>query len=153
MLLFISFISSCSTTDVKEQGSIEINGTELSRDTFFRRLGSTVSGSLKLEMNARVSAGWFKWSSLIGVIGEKTIPKHLKSSRVATYDAECWPVTKEHESHISVIETKMLRRTSGVTHLGCVRNDTYNRGSVSDSQQTARSSASMLRSRPSWHGP
>ncbi|VDO94005.1 unnamed protein product [Heligmosomoides polygyrus] len=41
--------------DVNEHGSIKINGTELSRVTSFKYLGSTVTsdGSLKLEVNAR----------------------------------------------------------------------------------------------------
>ncbi|VDO19394.1 unnamed protein product [Heligmosomoides polygyrus] len=44
------------TTDVNEHGSVEINGTELSRVTSFKYLGSTVTsdGILKLEVNARV---------------------------------------------------------------------------------------------------
>ncbi|VDO69703.1 unnamed protein product, partial [Heligmosomoides polygyrus] len=42
---------------------------------------------------------------------------------VATYGAECWPVTKEIESRRSVTETKILRWTAGVTRLDRVRND------------------------------
>uniref|UniRef100_A0A183GXA0 FHA domain-containing protein n=1 Tax=Heligmosomoides polygyrus TaxID=6339 RepID=A0A183GXA0_HELPZ len=43
------------TTDVNEHGSIKINGTELSRVTPFKHLGSTITsdGGLKLEVNAR----------------------------------------------------------------------------------------------------
>ncbi|VDP10633.1 unnamed protein product [Heligmosomoides polygyrus] len=46
------------TTDVNELGSIKINGTELSRVTSFKYLGSTITsdGSLKLEVIACVSA-------------------------------------------------------------------------------------------------
>ncbi|VDO80293.1 unnamed protein product [Heligmosomoides polygyrus] len=47
------------------------------------------------------------------------LPRNL-----ATYAAECWPVTKKIESRLSVLETKMLRRTAGVTRLNRVRNDT-----------------------------
>ncbi|VDO96599.1 unnamed protein product [Heligmosomoides polygyrus] len=77
------------TTDVNEHGSIKINGTELSRVTSFKYLGSTVTsdGSLKLEVNARVTV--------------------VRS--VVTYGAECWPVTKEIESRLSVMETKVLK--------------------------------------------
>ncbi|VDO91368.1 unnamed protein product [Heligmosomoides polygyrus] len=69
------------TTDVNEHGSIKINGTELSRVTSFKYLGSTVTsdGSLKLEVNARVSAAWSKWRSLTGVLCDRTIPEHLIS--------------------------------------------------------------------------
>ncbi|VDP08946.1 unnamed protein product [Heligmosomoides polygyrus] len=120
-------------TDVNQLGSIKINGAELSRVTAFKYLGSTVTpdGSLKLEVNARVSAAWSKWRSLTGVLCDKTIPEYLKSKvyrtvvrPVATYGAECWPVTKEIESRLSVMETKMLRWTAGVTRLDRVRNDT-----------------------------
>ncbi|VDO96493.1 unnamed protein product [Heligmosomoides polygyrus] len=38
------------------------------------------------------------------------------------YGAECWPATKEVERSLSVMETKMLRCTAGVTHLDHVRN-------------------------------
>ncbi|VDP17072.1 unnamed protein product [Heligmosomoides polygyrus] len=69
--------------------------------------------------------------ALTGVLCDKTIPEYLKSKvyrtvvrPVATYGAECWPVTKEIESRLSVMETKMLRWTAGVTRLDRVRNDT-----------------------------
>ncbi|VDO63399.1 unnamed protein product [Heligmosomoides polygyrus] len=53
------------TTDVNEHGSIKNISTELSRVTSFKYLGSTITsdGSLKLEVNARVSAAWLKWRS------------------------------------------------------------------------------------------
>ncbi|VDP01587.1 unnamed protein product [Heligmosomoides polygyrus] len=85
------------TTNVNEHGSIKINGTELSRVTSFNYLGSTITSGGNLKTVVRT---------------------------VATYGAECWPVTKEIESHLSVMETKMLRWTAGVTRLDSVRNDT-----------------------------
>ncbi|VDP45940.1 unnamed protein product [Heligmosomoides polygyrus] len=84
--------------DVNEHGSIKINGTELSRVTSFKYLGSTVTsdGSLKFEVNARVSAAWSKWRSLTGLLCDKTIPEYIKLKvyravvrPVATYGAEC----------------------------------------------------------------
>ncbi|VDO90153.1 unnamed protein product [Heligmosomoides polygyrus] len=39
------------------------------------------------------------------------------------YVEECWPVTKEVETRLSVTETKMLRWTAGVTRLDHIRND------------------------------
>ncbi|VDP61185.1 unnamed protein product [Heligmosomoides polygyrus] len=121
------------TTDVNEHGSIKINGTELSRVTSFMYLRSTVTpdGSLKLEVNARISAAWSKWRSLTGVLCDKTIPEYLKSKvyravvrPVATYGAQCYPVTKEIESRLSVMETKVSRWTAVLTRLDRVRNDT-----------------------------
>ncbi|VDP11616.1 unnamed protein product [Heligmosomoides polygyrus] len=123
----------CLTTDVSEHGSIKINGTELSRITSFKYLGSAITsdGSLMLEVNTRLSAAWSKLRSLTLVLCDRTIPEHLRSKvyrtlvrPVVTYGAECWPVTKEFESHLSVVETKMLRWTPGVTRLDRVRNDT-----------------------------
>ncbi|VDP05924.1 unnamed protein product [Heligmosomoides polygyrus] len=68
-------------------------------------------------------AGW--------VLYDRTIPGHLKSKvyrtdvrPVATYGAECWPLTKGVERRLSVMEMKMLRWTVGVTCLDHVRNDT-----------------------------
>ncbi|VDO62827.1 unnamed protein product [Heligmosomoides polygyrus] len=63
------------------------------------------------------------------VLCDRKIPERLKSKiyrtvvrPVAMYGAECWPATKEVESRLSVMETKMLRWTAGVTRLDHVRN-------------------------------
>ncbi|VDO72626.1 unnamed protein product [Heligmosomoides polygyrus] len=37
------------------------------------------------------------------------------------YGAECWPATKEVETHL--METKMLRWTAGATRMGRIRSD------------------------------
>ncbi|VDP11665.1 unnamed protein product [Heligmosomoides polygyrus] len=39
------------------------------------------------------------------------------------YGAECWPATKEVETRLSVMETKMLRWMAAVTRLDRIRND------------------------------
>ncbi|KIH61806.1 hypothetical protein ANCDUO_07914 [Ancylostoma duodenale] len=41
----------------------------------------------------------------------------------ALYSSECWPVTKEIERRLGVMEAKMLRWASGVTRLDHVRNE------------------------------
>ncbi|KAL6729361.1 hypothetical protein Aduo_000422 [Ancylostoma duodenale] len=41
---------------------------------------------------------------------------------VALYGAECWPVTKEMERRISVMEMRMLRRMGGITQLDRICN-------------------------------
>ncbi|PIO56049.1 hypothetical protein TELCIR_22557 [Teladorsagia circumcincta] len=58
------------------------------------------------------------------------MPERLKSKiyrtvirPVAIYGAECCPTTKEFEARLSVMETKMLRWTAGVTRLDHIRND------------------------------
>ncbi|VDP35442.1 unnamed protein product [Heligmosomoides polygyrus] len=75
-----------------------------------------------VEVNSRVSAAWSKWRSLTGVFCDKKILECFKSKiygavirPVAMYGAECWPATKEVETRLSVMETKMLRWTAGVT--------------------------------------
>ncbi|VDP23047.1 unnamed protein product [Heligmosomoides polygyrus] len=42
---------------------------------------------------------------------------------VAMYGAECWPATKEVETRLSVMGTKMLRWAAGVTRMDRIRND------------------------------
>ncbi|VDO73451.1 unnamed protein product [Heligmosomoides polygyrus] len=120
------------STDVNESGSIKINGTELARTSVFKYLGSAIAsdGSLMVEVNARVSTAWSKWRSLTGVLCDKKMPERLKSKiyrtvvrPVAMYGAECWPATKETESRLSVIKTKMLRWMAGVTRLDYIRNE------------------------------
>nr|CDJ91351.1 endonuclease-reverse transcriptase [Haemonchus contortus] len=120
------------TTDSSEPGSIKINGTELTRTTTFKYLGSAIAsdGSLGFETNSRVNAAWLKWRSMTGVLCDKNIPERLKSKiyrtvirPVAIYGAECWPATKEVEARLSVMETKMLRWTAGVTRLDRISND------------------------------
>ncbi|VDP11342.1 unnamed protein product [Heligmosomoides polygyrus] len=120
------------TTDVTESSSIKVNGIELPRTAVFKYLGSAVAsdGKLMVEVNSRVSVAWSTWRSLTGVLCDKKIPERLKSKiyravirPVAMYGAECWPATREVETRLSVMETKMLRWTAGVTHLNRVLND------------------------------
>ncbi|VDO22419.1 unnamed protein product [Heligmosomoides polygyrus] len=83
-----------------------------------------------VEVNSRVSVAWSKWRSLTGVLCDRKIPEHLKSKiyravvwPVAMYGAEYWPATEEVETCLSVMETKMLRWTAGVTRMDRIRND------------------------------
>ncbi|VDP17535.1 unnamed protein product [Heligmosomoides polygyrus] len=110
----------------------KVNGIELPRTSVFKYLGSAMAsdGVVNVEANSRVNAAWSKWRSLKGILCEKKIPERLKSKinravvrPVAIYRVECWPVIKEIESHLSVMQTKMLRWTAGVTRLDRVRND------------------------------
>nr|CDJ80634.1 endonuclease-reverse transcriptase HmRTE-e01 [Haemonchus contortus] len=119
------------TTDSSELGSIKINGTELTQTTTFKYLGSAIAsdGSLGFETKSRVNAAWLKWRSMTGVLCDKNIPEQLKSKiyrtvirPVTIYGAECWPATKEVEARLSVMETKMLRWTAGVTRLDRISN-------------------------------
>uniref|UniRef100_A0A8L8Q3U7 Reverse transcriptase domain-containing protein n=1 Tax=Heligmosomoides polygyrus TaxID=6339 RepID=A0A8L8Q3U7_HELPZ len=81
-----------------------------------------------LKLNVKKTES--KWRSLTGVLYDREIPEQLKSKiyravvrPVAMYGAECWPATKEVETRLSVMETKMLRWTAGVTRMDRIRND------------------------------
>ncbi|VDP10543.1 unnamed protein product [Heligmosomoides polygyrus] len=126
------------TTGEDESSSIKANGIELPRTSVFKYLESAIAsdGGLLVKANPRVSAAWSRWRSLMGVLCDKKIPERLKSNRavvrsVAIYGAECWPVTKEIERRLSVMETKMLRWTAGITRLDRVRNDSIRQRLVS----------------------
>ncbi|VDP36609.1 unnamed protein product [Heligmosomoides polygyrus] len=87
------------TMDVTESSSIKVNGIELSRTSAFRYLGSAVALTAKW---------WLKW---------------IHAQPVAVYGAESWPAVKEAKTRLSVMETKMLRWTAGVTHMDRIQND------------------------------
>ncbi|VDO75974.1 unnamed protein product [Heligmosomoides polygyrus] len=103
------------TTNVNKSRPIKINGSEFARTAVFKFLGSAESSDGNL---------------MIEVLCDRKIPEHLKSKiyravvrPVAIYGAECWPATKEVETRLSVMETKMLRWTAGVTRMDRIRND------------------------------
>ncbi|VDO19717.1 unnamed protein product [Heligmosomoides polygyrus] len=104
-----------------------------------------------VEVNSRVSAAWSKWRSLTGVLCDKETPKRLKSKiyravirPVAMYGAECWPANKEVETRLSVMETKMLRWTAGVTRMDAFETMLFSRSSkfgvapIADKMREAR---------------
>ncbi|EYC40244.1 hypothetical protein Y032_0623g775 [Ancylostoma ceylanicum] len=112
------------TTNLDKLSTIQVDGNDLRRTDYFKYPGSTLSadGNLAHEVVARVNATWLKWRSMTGVLCDKNIPDRFKSKvyravvrSVALYGAECWPATKEVERRLSVMETKMLRWTAGVT--------------------------------------
>lgn len=84
---------------------------------------------------------------------DKAIPQHFKSKvcgtvvrPVATYGAEWWPVTKEIESCLGVMEMKMLWWTAVIWT--ALATTPYNRNSASlDSPQVVRSSPSTVQPR------
>uniref|UniRef100_A0A7I4YDH8 Reverse transcriptase domain-containing protein n=1 Tax=Haemonchus contortus TaxID=6289 RepID=A0A7I4YDH8_HAECO len=93
------------TTNSSEPGSIKNNGTELTRTTTFKNLGSAIAsdGSLGFETNSR--------------------NRYPAGRDIQVYGAECWPATKEVEARLSVMGTKMLRWAAGVTRLDRISND------------------------------
>ncbi|VDO66763.1 unnamed protein product [Heligmosomoides polygyrus] len=144
------------TTDVNESSSIKVNDIKLPCTAVFKYLGLAVASDAKLmvEVNSRVSAAWSKWRSLTGVLCDKTISERFKSKiyravirPVVIYGAECWPATKEVETRLSVMETKMLRRTAGVTRLDRIRND-----AIQQKFGVAPITDKMREARLRWHG-
>ncbi|EYB96023.1 hypothetical protein Y032_0154g2995 [Ancylostoma ceylanicum] len=120
------------STNLDELSTIQVDGNDLRRTDYFKYLGSTLSadGNPVHEVVARVNATWLKWRSMTGVLCDKNIPDRFKSKvyravvrSVALYGAECWPATKEVERRLSVMETKMLRWTAGVTRADRIRNE------------------------------
>ncbi|VDP11493.1 unnamed protein product [Heligmosomoides polygyrus] len=106
------------TADEDESSSIKVNGIDLPRTSVFKYLGSAIAsdGGLLVADNSHVSAAWSKWRFLTGALFDKKIPEQLKLKiyravvrPAPIYGAECWPVTKEIERRLSVMETKILR--------------------------------------------
>uniref|UniRef100_W6NDH4 Uncharacterized protein LOC100840703 n=1 Tax=Haemonchus contortus TaxID=6289 RepID=W6NDH4_HAECO len=90
---------------------------------------------------------------MTGVLCDKNIPERPKSKiyrtvirPVAIYGAECWPTTKEEEARLSVMETKMLRWTAGVTRLDRISNDT-----IRERFGVAPIVDKMRKARPRWY--
>ncbi|VDO90088.1 unnamed protein product [Heligmosomoides polygyrus] len=92
------------------------------------------------EVNSRVSAAWSKWSSVTGVLCDRKIPEQCTALNV------CWPATKEVETGLSVVETKMLRWTAGVSRMDRIRNDVIRRFGV------APIADRMREARLRWYG-
>ncbi|VDO98477.1 unnamed protein product [Heligmosomoides polygyrus] len=112
-----------------------------------------------VEVNSRVSAAWSKWRSLTSVLCDKKIPEKSKIYRavvrpVAMYGAECWPATREVETRLSVMETKMLRWTVGVTRMDRIRNEVVWQkfGIVPIADKMRKASLAMVRPRSAWKG-
>ncbi|CAD7083972.1 unnamed protein product [Hermetia illucens] len=120
------------TTDPHETGAITVSSSDLSRTERFKYLGSTLStnGELRYEIASRVNAAWMKWRFTTGVLCDRRINERLKSiiyrnviPPVTHYGSECKPTIKDNEPRLAVMETKMLRWTSGVTRFDHIRNE------------------------------
>ena len=77
-----------------------------------------------VHCNDLVNAASIRWWDVIGTLYDKQMPTYLESKiyqtmvcPVALYGAECWPLTKSLESHLSVMEMSMLRQSAGISHL------------------------------------
>ena len=98
----------------------------LQRTEAHKYLGSRIAadGNIDHEVTARINAAWMEWPAATGVLCNRNIHARLRSKTyqtvvrpVAMYATECWPVTKEAERRLDVMEMKMLRMTTGLTRL------------------------------------
>lgn len=99
-------------------------GEELKQVNKFKYLGVTISdkGDSATAVRARVMAAWAKWRELAGVIGDRKMPRRLKTKLYSTiirpvllYGAESWTMGKKEERILEATEMRMLRRIKGVT--------------------------------------
>ncbi|VDO19881.1 unnamed protein product [Heligmosomoides polygyrus] len=63
------------------------------------------------------------------------------------YGAECWPANMEVETRLSVMKTKMLRCTAGVTRMDRIRND-----AIRQKFGVAPTADNMREARLRWYG-
>ncbi|GFO33970.1 hypothetical protein PoB_006047500 [Plakobranchus ocellatus] len=87
-------------------------------------------GGSMLAVRARVKAAWEKWREIGPVIGDKKMPRKLKTKLYTTmvrpvilYGAECWVVGQKEEQLLETTEMRMLRRIRGVTLEDKMRSD------------------------------
>jgi len=77
-----------------------------------------------------VSAAWFNWKKMTGVLCDKKMKIKLKSKINRTmirpamiYEAETWTMKKVYEKRLDVAEMRMLRWNWGVTRLDRIWNE------------------------------
>uniref|UniRef100_A0A914WFQ1 Reverse transcriptase domain-containing protein n=1 Tax=Plectus sambesii TaxID=2011161 RepID=A0A914WFQ1_9BILA len=99
----------------------------------------------KADLQNQVQA-WSDW------IAQFSLRLNVKKTKtvirpVATYGAECWPMTKDAERQLGVMETKMLRLISGITRLDHVQND-----NIRERCRVAPIAEKLRKSRLQWYG-
>ncbi len=74
-------------------------------------------------MRARGTAAWAKWRELAGVIGDKKLPRRLKTKLYTTiirpvllYGAESWTMGKKEKRILEATDMRMLRRIKEESH-------------------------------------
>ena len=109
--------------DSRNHGNIIIkdkSNAQLKQVKSFKYLGTTLNetGGSEDAVRARVSAAWFKWKEMSGVIQDKRIPRKLKVTvirPVLLYGAETWTLRRKEEQLLETTEMRMLRRIKRVT--------------------------------------
>jgi hypothetical protein len=116
----------------RDQGSILLEGKEISSSDCFKYLGSIIQkdGELDADVAHRIKAGWLKWRSASGFLCDRGMPLRLKGKFYRTairptllYGTECWAVKQSHVHKMSVAEMRMLRWMCGHTRKDKVRNE------------------------------
>ncbi|GFO25468.1 retrovirus-related pol polyprotein from type-1 retrotransposable element r2 [Plakobranchus ocellatus] len=107
-------------------------GETLNQVQKFKYLGLMLGekGGSMLAVRAKVKAAWEKWREIGPVIGDKKMPRKLKTKLYTTmvrpvilYGAECWVVGQKEEQLLETTEMRMLRRIRGVTLEDKMRSD------------------------------
>ncbi|GFO03698.1 hypothetical protein PoB_003020300 [Plakobranchus ocellatus] len=107
-------------------------GETLNQVQKFKYLGLMFGekGGSMLAVRARVKASWEKWREIGPVIGDKKMPRKLKTKLYTTmvrpvilYGAECWVVGQKEEQLLETTEMRMLRRIREVTLEDKMRSD------------------------------
>ncbi|GFO05113.1 hypothetical protein PoB_003161800 [Plakobranchus ocellatus] len=107
-------------------------GETLNQVQKFKYLGLMLGekGKSMLAVRARVKAAWEKWREIGPVIGDRKMPRKLKTKLYTTmvrpvilYGAECWVVGQKEEQLLETTEMRMLRRIRGVTLEDKMRSD------------------------------
>ena len=157
---FVSDISKteymCSSRNVEDSQTIQMDGQEIKRVQKFKYLGSILeaSGNMDQEVRHRIQAGWNNWRSASGVLCDKRIPIRLKGKfhrtmirPIMIYGPETASMRKIDEKKMDVAEMRMLRWMSGVTRIDRIRNE-YIRGST----KVTKVSKKMQEGRLMWYG-
>lgn len=109
---------------------IDNSSVQLKQVKSFQYLDTTINdtGGSEDAVRARVSAAWFIWKEISGVIQDKRVPRKLKVKLYKTvirpvllYGAEIWTLKKKYKQLLETTEMRMLRRIKRVTIRNRVR--------------------------------
>lgn len=103
-----------------ELGIINVDGADLPATDVFEYLSQSHPTATFIRKSSRALTAPDKWQSTTGVLCDKKIPDLLKSKIYCTAAPpnalcdvsmafQCWPVTKEVDRRLEVMEMKMLR--------------------------------------------
>ena len=117
-------------------GTVQDRIKQLVKSQSFCYLGLHLQcdSSLDYEVRAHINAAWIRWQDVMVTLCDKQMSTYLKSKiymimvcPAALYSAECWALNKSLESCLNIMETSMLRQSSGIYHLEHITNEEVQR--------------------------